>query len=180
VDAGTPSPEPEEETATGITSETAVRDEPAESGAATVAADAPDTAAPAENEAVTADAEREAARSLQPAGAAERSAVARVVGGLVRAIEARDSTAIARLFGGRIPEREWRMLSRMFEGRRVRIRYQLSGVATTATGGVVAEVDNNILFLGQPGRVPSPRRSTWIMQFQSDKTGLYLVRIRPR
>jgi serine/threonine-protein kinase len=144
------------------------------------AADAPRAEPPAGDEAAPADAGDEEPRSLQPAGAAERAAVNRIVGGLVRAIEARDSTAIARLFGGRIPEREWRIFSRMFEGPRVRIRYQLNGVGTTENGLVVAQVDNNILFQGQPGRVPSPRRSTWIVQLQSDKTGLYLMRVRPR
>jgi hypothetical protein len=137
-------------------------------------------AAPPGGQAAPADAEREAGRLLQPAGAGERAAVNRVVGSLVRAIEARDSTAIARLFGGRLPQREWRIFSRMFAGPRVRIRYELNGVGTTENGMLVAEVDNNILFQGQPGRVPAPRRSTWIIQLQSDKTGLYLVRVRPR
>ncbi|UCC82781.1 MAG: serine/threonine protein kinase [Gemmatimonadota bacterium] len=135
---------------------------------------------PAGEEVTPADAERDARPTLYPVGAAERAAVNRVVGSLIRAIEARDSTAIARLFGGRVPAREWRMFSRMFEGPRVRIRYELTGVGTTENGMLVAEVENNILFQGQPGRVPTPRRSTWIAQFQSDKTGLYLMRVRPR
>jgi len=132
------------------------------------------------DEAAPTDAEPAEPPTLYPAGAAERAAVNRLVGQLVRGIEARDSTAIARLFGGRIPEREWRIFSRMFEGPRMRIRYQLSGVATAANGVLLAQVDNNILFQGQPGRVPSPRRSTWVLQFQSDKSGLYLTRVRPR
>ncbi len=157
-------------------------------GAATDAAATTDAAGGGETGAAAAagaepadeDTADEAAPTLYPAGAAERAAVNRIVTQLVRAIEARDSTAIARLFGGRIPEREWRILSRMFEGPRLRIRHQLNGVGATERGILVAEVDNDILFQGQPGRVPAPRRSTWIVQFQSDKSGLYLVRIRPR
>jgi serine/threonine-protein kinase len=173
----TASTESETETAVGTTAEVAVTDD---AGEPAVAVDVPSTDVPVADEAEPADAVGEEAPSLYPAGAAERAAVNRVVGGLVRAIEARDSTAIARLFGGRVPEREWRMFSRMFEGPRVRIRYELGGVGTTENGMLVAEVENNIMFQGQPGRVPSPRRSTWIMRFQSDKTGLYLLRVRPR
>jgi serine/threonine-protein kinase len=166
--AAASSPSTESETAAGTTSEAAVTDAGEVADAAAV------------DETVRADAAREEAPSLYPASNAERAAINRIVGGLVRAIETRDSTAIARLFGGRIPDREWRIFNRMFEGPRVRIRYQLSGVATTENGTLVAEVQNNILFQGQPGRVPSPRRSTWIMQFQTDKSGLYLLRVRPR
>jgi serine/threonine-protein kinase len=161
--------------AAAVATETAAANAPAEEEAVP----AGEEAAGAGEVATPADAEP-ARPSLQPAGAAERAAVNRVVGSLIRAIEARDSTAIARLFGGRIPAREWRMFNRMFEGPRVRIRYELTGVGTTQNGMLVAEVDNNILFQGQPGRVPAPRRSTWIAQFQSDKTGLYLMRVRPR
>lgn len=156
---------------------------PAEDEAAAAGAQATPTdeeAGGAVEEATPAAADRGTRPSLHPAGAAERAAVNRIVGSLVRAIEARDSTAIARLFGGQIPAREWRMFSRMFQGPRVRIRYELTGVGTTENGMLVAEVDNNILFQGQPGRVPAPRQSTWIAQFQSDKTGLYLMRVRPR
>jgi hypothetical protein len=165
----TASTESETETAVGTTAETAVADA-GDAGEPAVAVDAPSTEVPVGDEAEPADAVGEEAPTLYPAGAAERAAVNRVVSGLVRAIEARDSTAIARLFGGRIPEREWRMFSRMFEGPRVRIRYELGGVGTAENGMLVAEVENNIMFQGQPGRVPSPRRSTWIMRFQSDKT----------
>ncbi|NIN70703.1 MAG: protein kinase [Gemmatimonadetes bacterium] len=173
--------------AAAITTETPGADAPAGAHAPTRADTPAEEAAPAGaeaagagEEATPADADREARPTLYPAGAAERAAANRVVGSLVRAIEARDSTAIARLFGGRIPAREWRMFSRMFEGPRVRIRYELTGVGTAENGMLLAEVHNNILFQGQPGRVPTPRRSTWIAQFQSDKTGLYLMRVRPR
>lgn len=175
----TASTESETEAAVGTTAETAVADA-GDAGEPAAAVDAPSTEAPVGDEAEPADAVGEGAPTLYPAGVAERAAVNRVVGGLVRAIEARDSTAIARLFGGRVPEREWRMFSRIFEGPRVRIRYELGGVGTTEDGMLLAEVENNIMFQGQPGRVPSPRRSTWIVRFQSDKSGLYLLRVRPR
>ncbi len=118
--------------------------------------------------------------SPDPASPMERAAVNRVVGGLLRAIEARDSAGIARAFGGRVPAAEWRMLSRMMQGSRLRIRHDLGRVGSTSSGLVVAEVNNEIRFVGQPGRVRPPRRSTWVMRFQSDKTGFYLVRIRQR
>ncbi len=122
----------------------------------------------------------EAPPSLYPAGPIERSAVNRTVGELVRAIEAKDSAAIARLYGGRIPDRDWRVYSRLLQGPRLRIRHQIAGVGRTADGLVVAEVNNDVLVLGQPGRVPPPRTTTWVMRFQADKTGLYLVNVRPR
>ncbi|UCC71460.1 MAG: serine/threonine protein kinase [Gemmatimonadota bacterium] len=149
-------------------------------GAAGAAADAPSTDRPTGDEAAAVDPGPDEAASLYPASIVERAAVNRIVSALVRAVEAKDSAAIARVFGGRVPEREWRMLNRMLQGPRMRIRYQMGSVGSTGEGVVLAEVHNDILFLGQPGRVPPPRRSTWVMRFGSDKTGLYLQRIRPR
>ena len=104
----------------------------------------------------------------------------RVVSALMRAIEAKDSVAIARAYGGRIPDRDQRFYGRMLQGPRMRIRYELTGVGVTDKGAMVAEVRSDILFLGQPGRVQAPRQTTWVMRFQSDKTGLYLLGIRAR
>ncbi len=123
---------------------------------------------------------RETMRSLYPASNVERVAVNRVVSRLVRAIEARDSAAIARVYGGRVPEENWRLVSRLIQGPRTRIRHDIVGVGSTGEGIVVAEVDLDILFVGQPGRVRPPRKATWILRFGSDKSGIYLQAIRPR
>jgi serine/threonine-protein kinase len=167
----------ESETTTASGGETAV-------GAAAAQA-APATDAPATVEAPGAVSDAPATRdedppAISPASESERQQVNRVVAALIRAIEAKDSVAIARAYGGRIPDRDQRFYGRMLRGPRMRIRYELAGVGVTDNGAMVAEVRSDILSLGQPGSVPAPRKATWVMRFQSDKTGLYLLGIRAR
>jgi serine/threonine-protein kinase len=118
--------------------------------------------------------------TLYPAAPTERATVNRITAALMRAIEAKDSAAIVRAFGGRMPAGQWRLFDRLLEGPRLRIRHEMGNVGSADNGVVVAEVHADILFLGQPGRTPAPRKLTWVMRFRTDKTGLYLTGLRPR
>jgi hypothetical protein len=177
--AAAAAPETESGATAAVTPDVATA-EAAGAGETAAAAGEPSAGEPAADEPAPADVEREEAPGFYPASNVERAAVNRIASALVRAVEARDSAAVARVFGGRVPEREWRLFSRMLQGPRVQIRHQLSRVGYTEEGVLLAVVNNDIVFQGQPGRVQPPRSSTWIMRFQSDKTGVYLVAVRPR
>jgi serine/threonine-protein kinase len=119
--------------------------------------------------------------SFYPASQQEIAAVNRIVGVLIRGLEKKDSTLIAQAFGGTLSPRQWRALDRLFDTARIRIRYRLGDVSSSADGLVVAEVHNDILFVGTPGRVPPPRQVTWLLRLQSDQYGrLRLQGLRPR
>jgi hypothetical protein len=63
----------------------------------------------------------------------------------------------------------------------MKIRYTLGDVGSAADGLVIAQVHNDILFQGPPGRVPAPRQATWIMRLRSDQYGqLQLESLRLR
>jgi predicted Ser/Thr protein kinase len=179
--------EPTAAEAAGATSETSESEpQPAPSGGAAAATGTqesePRSAAATRPQEVRDEAAvREEPPALQPASAAEQAAVNRLVGELIRGIQRKDSLAIARVFGGSIPETQWRGLGRMLSGPRMRIRHQVGDVLKSEDGMVVAEVQNNILFgLDSSGRVPAPRQITWTLRFRSDRSGLHLASIRQR
>lgn len=125
--------------------------------------------------------EAEMPASLHPASQQEIAAVNRIVGVLIRGLEQKDSTLIARAFGGTMSQRQWRAFDRLFDTPRIRIRYRLGDVNSSADGLVVAEVHNDILFVGAPGRVPPPRQAEWLLRLQSDEHGRLRLRgLRPR
>ncbi|MGD8698610.1 MAG: serine/threonine-protein kinase [Gemmatimonadales bacterium] len=123
----------------------------------------------------------DAPTTYYPASPREREEVSRIVTLLVRGLEKKDSTAIARAFGGELTPFQWNAFRRLFAGPRLKIRHTVGDVGSSAEGMVVAEVHNDILFLGAPRRVPPPRKATWVMRFRSDPYGeLQLESLRLR
>jgi hypothetical protein len=116
---------------------------------------------------------------LYPATNIDRAAANELVAQVFQGLENKDSAAIARVFGGTIPLREWRALERLLDGPKMRIRYRIEDVGSAADGFVVATTQQTILFIGAPRRVPPPRQANWIFMFQANDMGrLQLRRIR--
>jgi serine/threonine protein kinase len=119
--------------------------------------------------------------TYHPASTRERAEVNRIVALLVRGLEKKDSTAIAGAFGGELTPYQWSAFRRLFSGPRMKIRHTVGEVGSSADGVVIAEVHNDILFLGAPSRVPAPRKATWVMRFRPDAYGgLQLESLRLR
>ncbi len=113
----------------------------------------------------------DAPAAFHPASTRERAEVNRIAALLARGLEKRDSTAIARVFGGDLTPYQWDAFQRLFSGPRMRIRHTVGDVESSGDGLVIAEVHNDILFQGPPGRVPPLRKATWVMRFRSDQYG---------
>jgi hypothetical protein len=122
------------------------------------------------------DSDATPALTLYPASSRERAEVNRIAAALVRGLQNKDSTRIAQAFGGELTTNQWRAFDRLLDGPRLKIRYTVGEVASAADGRVIAEIHNDILFQGPPGRVPAPRRATWIMRLQSNQYGQLQLR----
>jgi serine/threonine-protein kinase len=106
--------------------------------------------------------------AMQPATAEDRAAVEPLVNQFARAVETKDSAAIARIYGGRIPDRDWRMLERLIAAPQLRMQPQIVGVSRTEDGALVATVRQEIRMTGDQRQA---RMMTWGMIFRQDRSG---------
>jgi hypothetical protein len=119
--------------------------------------------------------------TLYPASAVERQAANAVAAKLFRAIEARDTAAISRLYGGTVPELDQRVFGRLMAAPRARIRYGVEDVTSSGEGLVVAEVRYSATFAGSPGQVPPRRVGEFHLVLEPGDAGGYRLRkIVPR